>query len=166
MSFMGERHGASDYLDILALPGFKQKSADIFIDYLALTALFRPARTRGNGRRFLHPAIADQTLRQRREGSGTGSSRNISARGCRSTPGGKTCRVLALGLFQTLTERLNKIASFEFRVISNVNEIPAAFECLLRFTLGGGSTEGGHQPSGLRSRASRLKSRPTLPAPA
>src|SRR5262249_34300717 len=40
MSFMGESHGASDYLDILALPGFKQKSADIFIDYLAAPRSF------------------------------------------------------------------------------------------------------------------------------
>ena len=40
MSFMGESHGASDYLDILALPEFKQKSADIFIDYLALPRSF------------------------------------------------------------------------------------------------------------------------------
>ena len=40
MSFMGESYGASDYLDILALPGFKQKSADIFIDCLALPRSF------------------------------------------------------------------------------------------------------------------------------
>src|SRR5215813_9006444 len=40
VSFMGESYGASDYLDILALPEFKQMSADIFIDYLALPRSF------------------------------------------------------------------------------------------------------------------------------
>src|SRR5262245_43175012 len=35
ISFLGEAYGAPDYLDILATPSWKHKSADLFMNYLA-----------------------------------------------------------------------------------------------------------------------------------
>src|SRR5262249_14722741 len=40
ISFLGESYGASDYLDILALPRLKQKSADLFMNYLGALRSF------------------------------------------------------------------------------------------------------------------------------
>src|SRR5215831_6286459 len=40
ISFLGECYGASDYLDILAPPKSKQKSADLFVNYIAALQTF------------------------------------------------------------------------------------------------------------------------------
>jgi CelD/BcsL family acetyltransferase involved in cellulose biosynthesis len=144
MSFMGESYGASDYLDILALPGFKQKSADIFIDYLALPRSFDLLELEGmtadscalqsltrrfaNDRRFRY-RIVPQYICPRM--SLDARWEDLLERSRRSD------------YFKRCMVRLNKIASFEFRVISDVNEIPAAYGRLLELHAGRWVNRGG-----------------------
>jgi CelD/BcsL family acetyltransferase involved in cellulose biosynthesis len=144
MSFMGESYGASDYLDILALPGFKQKSADIFIDYLALPRSFDLLELEGmtadscalqsltrrfaNDRRFRY-RIVPQYICPRM--SLDARWEDLLERSRRSD------------YFKRCMMRLNKIASFEFRVISDVNEIPAAYGRFLELHAGRWGDRGG-----------------------
>ncbi|HMB29571.1 MAG TPA: GNAT family N-acetyltransferase [Blastocatellia bacterium] len=144
MSFMGESYGASDYLDILALPGFKQKSADIFIDYLAAPRSFDLLELEGmaadsctlqsltrrfaNDVRFMYRIVPQYicprvSLDVRWE--------DLLERSRRSD------------YFKRCIRRLKKIASFEFRVISDVNEIPAAFGRLMTLHVGRWIDRGG-----------------------
>jgi CelD/BcsL family acetyltransferase involved in cellulose biosynthesis len=144
MSFMGESYGASDYLDILALPGFKQKSADIFIDYLALPRSFDLLELEGmtadscalqsltrrfaNDRRFRY-RIVPQYICPRM--SLDARWEDLLERSRRSD------------YFKRCMMRLNKIASFEFRVISDVYEIPAAYGRFLELHAGRWGDRGG-----------------------
>jgi CelD/BcsL family acetyltransferase involved in cellulose biosynthesis len=144
MSFMGESYGASDYLDILALPGFKQKSADIFIDYLAPPHSFdllelegiaadsctlqSLARCFGNDGRFSY-RIAPQYICPRM--SLDARWEDLLERSRRSD------------YFKRCIRRLNKIASFEFRVVSEANEIPAAYRRLMELHIGRWIDRGG-----------------------
>ena len=144
MSFMGESYGASDYLDILALPEFKQKSADILIDYLALARSFDLLEFEGiaadsctlqsltrrfaNDRRFRYRMLPQyicprMSLDARWE--------DLLERSRRSD------------YFKRCMRRLDKIASFEFRVVSDVNEIPAAYGRLLELHVGRWVNRGG-----------------------
>ena len=144
MSFMGESYGAADYLDILALPGFKQKSADIFIDYLALPRSFDLLELEGmaadscalqsltrrfaNDRRFRY-RIVPQYICPRM--SLDARWEDLLERSRRSD------------YFKRCMVRLNKIASFELRVVSKVNEIPAAYGRLLELHAGRWVNRGG-----------------------
>jgi CelD/BcsL family acetyltransferase involved in cellulose biosynthesis len=144
ISFMGESYGASDYLDILAMPGFKQKSADVFIDYLASThsfdlielegmaadscALQSLTRRFANDRRFIY-RIAPQYICPRM--SLEAKWEDLLERSRRSD------------YFKRCLRRLNKIASFEFRAISDADEIPAAYERLLELHVGRWINRGG-----------------------
>jgi CelD/BcsL family acetyltransferase involved in cellulose biosynthesis len=144
ISFMGESYGASDYLDILALPEFKQKSADVFIDYLALLpsfdlielegmaadscALLSLTRRFANDERFRY-RIVPQYICPRM--SLDARWEDLLERSRRSD------------YFKRCLKRLNKIASFEFRVISDVDEIPAAYGRLLELHVGRWIDRGG-----------------------
>src|SRR5262245_20657666 len=144
MSFMGESYGASDYLDILALPGFKQKSADLFIDYLAPPRSFdllelegiaadsctlqSLARCFANDERFRY-RIVPQYICPRM--SLDARWEDLLERSRRSD------------YFKRCIRRLNKIASFEFRVVSDVNEIPDAYRRLLALHVGRWTDRGG-----------------------
>src|SRR5262245_11813833 len=128
MSFMGESYGASDYLDILALPGFKQKSADIFIDYLALPRSFDLLELEG----MSADSRTLQSLTRRFANDGRFRYRIVPQYICpRMSLDARWEDLLERSrrsdYFKQCIRRLNKIASFEFRVISDVNEIPAAF---------------------------------------
>jgi CelD/BcsL family acetyltransferase involved in cellulose biosynthesis len=128
MSFMGESYGASDYLDILALPGFKQKSADIFIDYLALPRSFDLLELEG----MAADSRTLQSLTRRFANDGRFRYRIVPQYICpRMSLDARWEDLLERSrrsdYFKQCIRRLNKIASFEFRVISDVNEIPAAF---------------------------------------
>src|SRR5215510_1617126 len=144
MSFMGESYGASDYLDILALPGFKQMSADIFIDYLALPRSFDLLELEGiaadsctmqsldrcfaNDRRFRY-RIVPQYICPRM--SLDARWEDLLERSRRSD------------YFKRCIRRLNKIASFEFKVVSDVKEIPAAYRRFLALHVGRWIDRGG-----------------------
>ncbi len=144
MSFMGESYGASDYLDILALPGFKQKSADIFIDYLAAPRLFDLLELEGMAadsctlqsltRRFAN----DERFRYRIVPQYVCPRMSLDARWEDLLE-----RSRRSDYFKRCIRRLNKIASFEFRVISDVNEIPAAYGRLLELHVGRWIDRGG-----------------------
>jgi CelD/BcsL family acetyltransferase involved in cellulose biosynthesis len=128
MSFMGESYGASDYLDILALPGFKQKSADIFIDYLAAPRSFDLLELEG----MAADSCTLQSLTRRFANDGRFGYRIVPQYVCpRMSLDARWEDLLKRSrrsdYFKLCVRRLNKIASFEFRVISDVNEIPAAF---------------------------------------
>jgi CelD/BcsL family acetyltransferase involved in cellulose biosynthesis len=128
MSFMGESYGASDYLDILALPGFKQKSADIFIDYLALPRSFDLLDLEG----MAADSCTLQSLTRRFANDGKFRYRIVPQYVCpRMSLDARWEDLLERSrrsdYFKFCVRRLNKIASFEFRAISDVNEIPAAF---------------------------------------
>src|SRR5262245_41651344 len=128
MSFMGEAYGASDYLDILALPGFKQKSADIFIDYLAAPRSFDLLELDG----MAADSCTLQSLTRRFANDGKFRYSIVPQYVCprMSLDAGWEDlleRSQRSDYFKRCIKRLNKIASFEFRVISDVNEIPAAF---------------------------------------
>src|SRR5262247_716332 len=147
MSFMGESYGAADYLDILALPGFKQKSADIFIDYLALPRSFDLLELEGmaadsctmqsldrcfaNDRRFRY-RIVPQYICPRM--SLDARWEDLLERSRRSD------------YFKRCMVRLNKIASFELRVVSRSMKSPPPTDASWNFTPDGGSTEGVHPP--------------------
>jgi CelD/BcsL family acetyltransferase involved in cellulose biosynthesis len=144
MSFMGESYGASDYLDILALPGFKQKSADIFIDYLALPRSFDLLELEG----MAADSYTLQSLTRRFANDGRFRYRIIPQYICpRMSLDARWEDLLERSrrsdYFKRCLRRLNKIASFEFRVISDVNEIPAAFERLLALHVGRWVNRGG-----------------------
>src|SRR5262247_2923677 len=128
MSFMGEAYGASDYLDILALPGFKQKSADIFIDYLAAPRSFDLLELDG----MAADSCTLQSLTRRFANDGKFRYRIVPQYVCprMSLDAGWEDlleRSRRSDYFKRCIRRLNKMASFEFRVISDVNEIPAAY---------------------------------------
>ena len=144
ISFMGESYGASDYLDILALPGFKQKSADIFIDYLALPRSFDLLELEG----MAADSCTLQSLTRRFANDGRFRYRIIPQYICpRMSLDARWEDLLERSrrsdYFKRCLRRLNKIASFEFRVISDVNEIPAAFERLLALHVGRWVNRGG-----------------------
>jgi CelD/BcsL family acetyltransferase involved in cellulose biosynthesis len=144
MSFMGESYGASDYLDILALPGFKQKSADIFIDYLSPPRSFDLLELEG----MAADSCTLQSLTRRFANDGRFRYRIIPQYICpRMSLDARWEDLLERSrrsdYFKRCIRRLNKIASFEFRVISDVNEIPAAFERLLALHVGRWVNRGG-----------------------
>jgi len=144
MSFMGESYGASDYLDILALPGFKQKSADIFIDYLALPHSFDLLELEG----IAVDSCTLQSLARCFANDGRFSYRIVPQYICpRMSLDSRWEDLLERSrrsdYFKRCIRRLNKIASFEFRVISDVNEIPAAFGRLLELHVGRWIERGG-----------------------
>lgn len=144
MSFMGESYGASDYLDILALPGFKQKSADIFIDYLAPPRSFDLLELEG----MAADSCTLQSLTRRFANDGRFRYRIVPQYICpRMSLDARWEDLLERSrrsdYFKRCIRRLNKIASFEFRVISDVNEIPAAFERLLALHVGRWVDRGG-----------------------
>ena len=144
MSFMGESYGASDYLDILALPGFKQKSADIFIDYLALPRSFDLLELEG----MAADSPTLQSLTRRFANDGRFRYRIIPQYICpRMSLDARWEDLLERSrrsdYFKRCMRRLNKVASFEFRVITEVNEIPAAYERLLSLHVGRWVSRGG-----------------------
>src|SRR5262245_13579881 len=72
-------------------------------------ALIRPARTRGNGRRFLYPTIADQAFRQRRKVQVQDRPTiHLSADVARRQMERSARAISTLGLFQTLHEALEQ----------------------------------------------------------
>src|SRR5262245_21840079 len=128
MSFMGESYGAADYLDILALPGFKEKSADIFIDYLAAPRSFDLLELEG----MAADSYALHSLTRRFADDGRFRFRIVPQYVCpRMSLDARWEDLLERSrrsdYFKRCIRRLNKIASFEFRVVSAVNEIPAAY---------------------------------------
>jgi CelD/BcsL family acetyltransferase involved in cellulose biosynthesis len=144
MSFMGESYGASDYLDILALPEFKQKSADIFIEYLALPRSFDLLELEG----MATDSCTLQSLTRRFANDGRFGYRIIPQYICpRMSLDARWEDLLERSrrsdYFKRCIRRLNKIASFEFRVISDANEIPAAFGRLLELHVGRWIDRGG-----------------------
>src|SRR5215475_3964369 len=144
MSFMGESYGAADYLDILALPGFKQKSADIFIDYLALPRSFDLLELEG----MSADSRTLQSLTRRFANDGRFRYRIVPQYICpRMSLDARWEDLLERSrrsdYFKRCMKRLNKIASFEFRVISDANEIPAAFGRLLELHVGRWIERGG-----------------------
>jgi len=144
MSFMGESYGASDYLDILALPEFKQKSADIFINYLALPRSFDLLELEG----IAADSCTLQSLTRRFANDGRFRYRIVPQYICpRMSLDSRWEDLLERSrrsdYFKRCMKRLNKIASFEFRVISEANEIPAAFGRLLELHVGRWIDRGG-----------------------
>jgi CelD/BcsL family acetyltransferase involved in cellulose biosynthesis len=144
MSFMGETYGASDYLDILALPEFKQKSADIFIDYLARPRSFDLLELEG----MAADSCTLQSLTRRFANDGRFGYRIVPQYICpRMSLDARWEDLLERSrrsdYFKRCIRRLNKIASFEFRVISDANEIPAAFGRLLELHVGRWIDRGG-----------------------
>jgi CelD/BcsL family acetyltransferase involved in cellulose biosynthesis len=144
MSFMGESYGASDYLDILALPEFKQKSADIFIDYLALPRSFDLLELEG----MAADSCTLQSLARRFANDGRFRYRIVPQYICpRMSLDSRWEDLLERArrsdYFKRSMRRLNKIASFEFRVVSDVDEIPAAFGRLLELHVGRWIDRGG-----------------------
>src|SRR5215470_903399 len=144
MSFMGESYGASDYLDILALPEFKQKSADIFIDYLALPRSFDLLELEG----MAADSCTLQSLTRRFANDGRFRYGIVPQYICpRMSLDARWEDLLERSrrsdYFKRCMRRLNKIASFEFRVISDANEIPAAYGRLLELHIGRWINRGG-----------------------
>jgi CelD/BcsL family acetyltransferase involved in cellulose biosynthesis len=144
ISFMGESHGASDYLDILALPEFKQKSADIFIDYLALPRSFDLLELEG----IAVDSCTLQSLTRRFANDGRFRFRIVPQYICPRMSldvrwNDLIERSRRSDYFKRCMSRLNKIASFEFRVVSDVNEIPAAYGRLLELHIGRWIDRGG-----------------------
>jgi CelD/BcsL family acetyltransferase involved in cellulose biosynthesis len=144
MSFMGETYGASDYLDILALPGFKQKSADIFIDYLAQPHSFDLLELEG----IAADSCTLQSLTRCFANDGRFRYRIVPQYICpRMSLDARWEDLLERSrrsdYFKRCIRRLNKIASFEFRIISDANEIPDAFGRLLELHVGRWIDRGG-----------------------
>ncbi|HEV2668596.1 MAG TPA: GNAT family N-acetyltransferase [Blastocatellia bacterium] len=144
ISFMGESYGASDYLDILALPGFKQKSADVFIDYLAAPRSFDLLELEG----MAADSGALRSLTRRFANDGRFRYRVVPQHVCpRMSLDARWEDLLERSRrsdhFKRCMRRLNKIASFEFRVVSDVDEIPAAYERLLDLHVGRWINRGG-----------------------
>jgi len=144
ISFLGESYGASDYLDILALPRLKQKSADLFMNYLGALRSFDLLELEGmssdsytlqlltkhfaNSAKFKYKLVP-QFLCPRM--SLNASWEDLLERSQRSE------------YFKRCLRRLNKIASFEFRVVSDAGAIPAAYGRFLRLHTGRWSSRGG-----------------------
>ncbi|MGE0131178.1 MAG: GNAT family N-acetyltransferase [Blastocatellales bacterium] len=144
ISFLGELHGAPDYLDILALPGLKRKSADLFVNTLGLSNSFDLLELEGLSadsytlqlltKQFAHSnkfkyKIVPQFICPRM--SLDAGWEELLERSQRSD------------YFKRCLRRLNKIASFEFRVVSDLSEIPAAFERFLKLHTGRWINRGG-----------------------
>lgn len=132
ISFMGESYGASDYLDILALPGFKQKSADVFINYLAAPRSFDLLELEG----MAADSHTLQSLTRRFANDNRFRYRIVPQYICpRMSLDARWEDILERSrrsdYFKRCLRRLNKIASFEFRVISDVKEFHAAYGRLL-----------------------------------
>ncbi len=144
VSFLGESHGAPDYLDILALPGFKRKTADLFMNYLAtlrsfdlleLEAISADSYTLqlltrhfSNNSKFRYKIVPQFICPRMSLDAGW---KELLERSQRSD------------YFKRCLRRLNKIASFEFRVVSGVNEIPDAFSRFLSLHMGRWMSRGG-----------------------
>ncbi|MCG3162926.1 MAG: hypothetical protein JMDDDDMK_04287 [Acidobacteria bacterium] len=132
LSLMGEFYGAPDYLDMLALPGLKQKTADLFLNHITQLRSFDLLEFEG-----LSSDSYTLLSLTRHFGNNTGFRYRISPQ--------FICPRMSLeagweailkqsqraDYFKRSLRRLNKIASFEFRTTSDVNEIPAAFERFL-----------------------------------
>jgi len=132
ISFMGESYGASDYLDILALPEFKQMSADVFINYLAAPRSFDLLELEG----LAGDSHTLQSLTRRFANDNRFRYRIVPQYICpRMSLDARWEDILERSrrsdYFKRCLRRLNKIASFEFRVVSDVNEFPAAYGRLL-----------------------------------
>jgi CelD/BcsL family acetyltransferase involved in cellulose biosynthesis len=128
ISFLGEAYGAPDYLDILATRGSKQKSADLFMNYLATLQSFDLLELEGmsadsytlqlltkhfaNSARFKYKIIPQYICPR------------MSLDACWEDLLERSQRT---EYFKRCLRRLNKIESFEFRVVSDVSAIPAAY---------------------------------------
>jgi CelD/BcsL family acetyltransferase involved in cellulose biosynthesis len=128
ISFLGESYGAPDYLDILAPPRLKQRSADIFINYIVALQSFDMLELEGmsadsytlhlltkhfaNNTRFKYK-IVPQYICPRM---------SLDARWEELLE-----RSQRTEYFKRCLRRLNKIESFEFRAVSDVSAIPAAY---------------------------------------
>jgi CelD/BcsL family acetyltransferase involved in cellulose biosynthesis len=144
LSFLGELYGAPDYLDILALPGFKRKSADLFMDYLAKSPSFDLLELEG-----MSADSCTLQLLTRRFGRNAGFRYRLVPQ--------FICPRMSLDVsweellershrseyFKRCLRRLNKIASFEFRVVSDANSIPAAYGRFLGLHTGRWLSRGG-----------------------
>lgn len=144
ISFMGESYGASDYLDILALPGFKQKSADVFMDHLAAPRSFDLLELEG----MAADSYTLQSLTRRFANDGRFKYRIVPQHICpRMSLDARWEDLLERSrrsdYFKRCMRRLNKLDSFEFRVISDVKEIPAAYGRLLELHVGRWINRGG-----------------------
>ncbi len=144
ISFLGECYGAPDYLDILALPRLKQKSANLFINYLAGLRSFDLLEFEGmsadsytlhlltrnfaNRARFKYKLVPQFICPRMSLDAGW---EEMLARSQRSD------------YFKRCLGRLNKIASFEFRVVSDPGAIPAAYVRFLALHTGRWISRGG-----------------------
>lgn len=144
ISFLGECYGAPDYLDILALPRLKQKSADLFMNYLAGLRSFDLLELEGmstdsytlqlltknfaNSARFKYKLVPQYICPRM---SLDASWEDLLEQSQRTE------------YFKRCLRRLNKIASFEFRVVSDVSEIPAAYGRFLGLHTGRWISRGG-----------------------
>jgi CelD/BcsL family acetyltransferase involved in cellulose biosynthesis len=144
LSFLGESHGAPDYLDILALPSFKRKSAELFMDYLAQSPSFDLLELEG-----ISADSSTLQLLTRRFGRNAGFSYRLVPQ--------FICPRMSLDAnweellqrshrsdyFKRCLRRLNKISSFEFRVVSDVNSIPTAYWRFMELHTGRWLSRGG-----------------------
>lgn len=144
LSFLGELHGAPDYLDILALPSFKRKCADLMMDYLAQSPSFDLLELEG-----MSADSCTLQLLTRRFGRNAGFRYRLVPQ--------FICPRMSLDVsweellershrseyFKRCLRRLNKIVSFEFRVVSDVNAIPAAYGRFLGLHTGRWLNRGG-----------------------
>ncbi len=144
VSFMGDSHGASDYLDILALPGFKQKSAEVFIDHLASLRPFDLLELEG----MATDSCILQSLTRRFGADGKFRYRIIPQYICprMSLDAGWEDlleRSRRSDYFKRCLRRLNKMAGFEFRALSGIDEIPSAYGRFLELHVGRWLDRGG-----------------------
>jgi CelD/BcsL family acetyltransferase involved in cellulose biosynthesis len=144
ISFLGEAYGAPDYLDILAAPMMRKQSADSFMNYLAALRSFDLLELEGVSadsytlqlltKHFANNAkfklkLAPQYICPRM--SLDVRWEDLLERSQRSV------------YFKRCIRRLEKITSFEFRVVSEVGEIPAAYGRFLGLHAGRWLSRGG-----------------------
>ncbi len=149
ISFLGESYGAPDYLDILALPGFKKECAELFLNRLAESRSFDLLELEGmsvdsytlrlltkhfaNSARFKYKIVPQYICPQMSLDAGW---EELLERSHRSE------------YFKRCMRRLNKFASFEFRVVSDPEAIAAAYGRFLNLHTGRWSERGGSSALG------------------
>src|SRR5262249_7790003 len=149
VSFLGESYGAPDYLDILALPGFKKECAELFMNYLAKLRSFDLLEFEGmsadsytlrlltkhfaNNASFKYKIVPQYICPQMSLDAGW---EELLGRTHRSE------------YFKRCMRRLNKFASFEFRVVTAPEAMPAAYGRFLELHTGRWSGRGGSSALG------------------
>lgn len=132
LSFLGERLGGSDYLDVLAAPGYEQECADALFDHIAQHLKFDLLELEG----LASDSLSFPWLALRLSGDANFKCRLVPRYVCPQVRlEGSWEEVLKRtrrpDYFAYCVRRLRKLSGFDYRTVSNTDEVGDAVERFL-----------------------------------